>query len=133
MTIRLTAAHTALALAGVLSFAATSALAAAPARDNCFLSANWEGWKSPDPNVIYLKVGVGDVFRLDLAAPSSQLQEPDVHLVSQVRGSDWICSPVDLDLQLSDNNGGFREPLFVKSMTRLTPDEISAIPPKFRP
>jgi hypothetical protein len=120
-----------LAMAGALGVA-VSAAGAADANNSCFLAANWNGWKSPSPNVIYLNVDVHQVYRLDLSAGSSELQAPDVHLVSVIRGSNWICSPLDLQLEVSDMNG-FREPLIVKSITRLTPDEVKAIPPKFRP
>jgi hypothetical protein len=50
-----------------------------------------------------------------------------------IRGSDWICSPLDLQLAVADSHGGFREPLIVKKITKLTPDEIHAIPAKYRP
>jgi hypothetical protein len=100
---------------------------------NCFLSENWQGWKSPSPNVIYLRVNVNDVYRIDLSAGSSTLQAPNVHLVNRIRGSNWICSPLDLQLWVADETGGFREPLIVKSITRLTREEAAAIPPKYRP
>jgi hypothetical protein len=100
---------------------------------NCFLAANWDGWKSPSPNVIYLRVNMNEVYELDLSAGSNQLQEADMHLVSRIEGSDWICSPLDLQLEVADDHGGFREPLIVKSITRLTPDQVKAIPPKLRP
>jgi hypothetical protein len=125
----------ALALASVLGIAGASAAAdSAPAQkaQSCFLSSQWTDWKSPSPNVIYLKIDFHRVYRLDLSAGSSELQEPDVHLVSVIRGSDWICSPLDLQLEVSDMNG-FREPLIVKAITPLTPDEVKAIPAKFRP
>lgn len=118
---------------GLLFAAAPATAATAPSPQNCFLTTDWQGWKSPSPTVIYLRVRVNDVYRLDLASPSSELQEPLVHLVTRVRGSDWICSPLDLDLSLADDHGVFREPLFVKSITRLSPAEAKAIPPKFRP
>ena len=50
----------------------------------------------------------------------------------QVRGSDAICSAIDLQLAVADSSG-FREPLIAKSITKLTPEEIAAIPPKYRP
>jgi hypothetical protein len=56
-----------------------------------------------------------------------------VHLINKVRGSDWICSPLDLDLQVADSHGGFREPLIVKSITRLTPEQVAAIPKRDLP
>ncbi len=122
---------------GVLSLSASPALAEHQAdhasHNSCFLSSDWDGWRSPSPTVIYLRVGVNNIYRLDLAAPSYELQDADVHLISKVRGSDWICAPVDFDLRLADDHGVLREPLFVKSMTKLTPEEARAIPPKFRP
>ena len=113
------------------------ALASAPpagaSDQSCFLSSDWQGWKSPSPKVIYLRVRINDVYRLDLSAPASDLDEPDVHLISKIQGSDWICNPLDLQLEVADDHGIMREPLFVKSITKLTPDEVKAIPAKFRP
>jgi hypothetical protein len=124
------------ALAGVLGFAVVSASAedATPAHplNPCFAASQWTAWKSPSPSVIYLKIDLHRVFRLDLSAGSSELQDPDVHLVSKIRGSDWICSPLDLDLEVADLHG-FREPLIVKAITPLTPDQVMAIPAKYRP
>lgn len=120
--------------AGSLGFA-SQALSATPTHgtDSCFLANDWDGWKSPSPTVIYVRVGVSRIYELDLSSGSNQLQEPDMHLVSKIRGSDWICDPLDLQLQLADNHGAFEEPLIVKSITRLTPEQIAAIPKKDLP
>jgi hypothetical protein len=100
--------------------------------NNCFFVTQWQGWKSPSPDVIYLGVNSHDVYRVDLSAGSSMLSWPDMHLVSIVRGSDSICSALDLDLKISDDHG-FTEPLIAKSLTKLTPEQVAAIPKKFRP
>jgi hypothetical protein len=100
--------------------------------NNCFYVTQWQGWKSPSPDVIYLGVNMHDVYRVDLSAGSSMLSWPNMHLVSIVRGSDSICTAVDLDLKISDDHG-FTEPLIAKSLTKLTPDQVAAIPKKFRP
>jgi hypothetical protein len=124
------------ALAGVLGVAVASASAAEPTPahplNSCFAAKEWTGWKSPSPKVIYLKIDLHQVYRLDLSAGSSSLQDPDVHLVSKIRGSDWICSPLDLQLEVDDLHG-MREPLIVKAITPLTPDEVKAIPAQYRP
>jgi hypothetical protein len=99
---------------------------------DCFFITQWQGWKSPSPNVIYLGVNQHDVYRVDLSAGSTMLDAPDVHLVSIVRGSDSICSALDLQLSVADTNG-FKEPLIAKSLVKLTPAEIAAIPKKYRP
>jgi hypothetical protein len=107
--------------------------AAGPASTtNCFFVTQWQGWKSPSPDVIYLGVNLHDVYRVDLSAGSSMLSWPDMHLVSIDRGSDSICTALDLDLRISDDHG-FTEPLIAKSLTKLTPEQIAAIPKKFRP
>jgi hypothetical protein len=118
---------------GAGAVAATPALASTEPTNArpCFPARDWQSWKSPSPNVIYVRVFLHDYYRLDLSAGSSTLSWPDVHLVSIFRGSDWVCSPLDLQLYVSDH--GFREPLIVRSITKLTPEEVAQIPPKFRP
>ena len=117
----------------VLGSAASSASADTASHSACFLTTNWDGWKSPDPSTILVRVQMHRVFRLELAHPSTQLNDPSVHLLNQVRGSAWICAPIDLDLSVVDDRGRMREPLFVKGMSELTPAEVKAIPAKYRP
>lgn len=121
-------------IASALSLSAIvpEATAAPATTNNCFFVTQWQGWKSPSPDVIYLGVNVHDVYRVDLSVGSPMLSAPNMHLVSIVRGSSSICSAIDLDLKLSDDHG-FTEPLIAKALTKLTPDQIAAIPKKFRP
>lgn len=127
------------ALAAALAAAALTGLGAGPAladtanHNSCFLSSNWEGWKSPDPSTIYLRVTMNRIFRLDLAHPANDLNDPSVHLVTTIRGSSWICSPLDLSQFSVADNHGLREPLFVRRITELTPEEAKAIPRQYRP
>ena len=122
----------------VAGFSASAALAhqapakpAKPARQ-CFYLSDWRGWTAPDKNTLYMKVRGRDVYRVDLAWGSNQLTWPGSHLVSVVRGSDSICQPLDLDLRVSDGMG-FAVPIRAKAITKLTPDEIKAIPKKYQP
>jgi hypothetical protein len=119
--------------------AATAALGlAAPAlaadkpntTKNCFRSGEWDNWRGADANTIYLRVS-RDFYRLDLSSGSNMVTDQSNHLVSKIRGSTWICSPLDLDLKISD--GHITEPLLVKTITKLTPEEAAAIPKKARP
>jgi hypothetical protein len=123
-----------LLLAGVAAtLAGAPALAANNAsRSSCFYITQWQGWKAPDANTIYLGVNLHDVYRVDLSAGSPQLLWPDSHLISQVRGPDTICNAIDLQLSVS-NTTGFRQPLIARKLTKLTPDEVAAIPKKYRP
>jgi hypothetical protein len=124
--------RTAAATGAFLLGAAAPVLAAA--RDNtsapCFFLTQWRGWKSPNPDTLYLGVNNHDIYEVKLAGGgSSQLGWPDMHLVSINRGSSSICNALDLDLKIADSNG-FAEPLIAKSLRKLTPAEV---PPKYRP
>lgn len=123
-----------LAAAPLAAMAETTPATAAPkaASSPCFFVTQWDGWKSPKPDVIYLGVNMHDVYEAVLSAPSTQLGWPDMHLVSQVRGPSSICSAIDLQLAVSDGRG-FYQPLIVKSLRKLSPEEAAAIPKQFRP
>ena len=99
----------------------------------CFSLSNWRGgWRAPDADTIYLHVGASEVWRLDLVSHTPDLLWPDRHLVNIVHGDDQVCAPIDLQLYVADEHG-FRTPLVVKEITRLTPEEIAALPAKARP
>ena len=99
---------------------------------NCFYLSDWDNWSAPDRDTLYLKVRNRDVYQVDLANGSSLLTSPGVHLVSVVRGSDSVCTPIDLDLRVSDG-WGMAIPIMAKSITKLSKEQIAAIPKKDRP
>jgi hypothetical protein len=123
----LMAAVAALGLAG----AAHADAPAAKPKMPCFYSRDWSGWRSPDEKTIYLRVRVNEIYRLDLSFGSSLLTWPDSHLINEVRGTDSVCSPIDLDLKVA--NDRVVEPLFIKSIAKLTPEQVAAIPKKYLP
>jgi len=123
------------ALLGALALAAPAARAAdnPSAHRDCFLSNDWHGWSAPgDGDVIYLRVRINDIWRAELTPGIHVRKYPDEFLVNRVRGSSYICSPLDLDLTLSDRHG-MRRGLIVRSLRKLTPQEIAAIPKKDLP
>jgi hypothetical protein len=117
-----------------LSLAAAGANAqsgSAPAQ--CFYSQDWDGWKaSPDSKMIYIRVGVNRIYRLDLANACPELQEPNAHLVNHLRGTSEICSPLDLDLSVAVDPG-FKTPCIVSKLTPLSKEQASALPKELRP
>ena len=126
-------------LTTVLLAAAAPALADPAAKDpapraarSCFYLSDWDGWSAPNKDTLYLKVRNRDVYRVDLAHGTNQLTSPGVHLVSVVRGVDSVCAPLDLDLRVSDGFG-MAMPIRAKTITKLTRQEIAAIPKKDRP
>ena len=134
-TIRAGLLTTALLAASAPALAANAPDDAAPATKparSCFYLSDWSGWSAPDKNTLYLKVRNRDVYRVDLSHGTNQLTSPGVHLVSIVRGADSICAPLDLDLRVSDGFG-FAMPIRAKTITKLSTEEIAAIPKKDRP
>ena len=132
--LRLRDAVVALALI-IPHFAATRATAARTppvGKPNCFFTRQWNGWKSPAPDVVYLGVSIHDVYRVGLAHPSSLLQDPNARIVSVTRGSSSICLPIDLDMNVTTFQG-ISEHLYPLTLVKLTPEEIKAIPPKYIP
>jgi len=133
MTQRLPHAILTVAILTTALLASTGARAAADPAHACFFSNSWQGWSaSADGDALYLRVNLHDIYRVDLIPGSHVRKDSDRFLVSKVRGSNSICSPLDLDLTLSDHHG-FREPLFPRSLRKLTPTEIAAIPRKNLP
>jgi hypothetical protein len=102
-----------------------------PAR-TCFSLSDWDNWTAPDRDTLYMKVRNRDVYQVDLSRGTSLLTSPGVHLVSIQRGVDTVCGPLDLDLRVSDG-WGIAMPIMAKSITKLTPEQIAAIPKRDRP
>jgi hypothetical protein len=130
--------QSALSALAVAALAAAGAPAATAAPDGkteraCFLSNDWDGWTAPgDGDALYLRVHMRDVYRVDLTPGSHVRKYPDYFLINRLRGSNWICGPLDLDLSVSDHQG-FRQPLIARSLRKLTPAEVAAIPRKDLP
>jgi hypothetical protein len=99
----------------------------------CFTSAQFNSWKAPDANTIYIRVSFNRYFRLDLTKACTTLAWPDAHLVMTVHGPQLVCSPLDFDLKASESLKGFSEPCFVTKMTKVSKAAIEALPQEFRP
>ena len=119
-----------------LALSSLEAAAATPPPEgqrNCFLSTQWQGWSSAENgDVLYFRILLDDIYRVELVPGSRVRKFGDNFLVNQVRGSAWICTPLDLYLTLSDTQG-FRRPVLVKGLRKLTPEEVAAIPKKELP
>jgi hypothetical protein len=122
--------------AGLAALSAAPAAAASPPASSdhpqsCFYVTQWRGWKAPSPDVLYLGVNQHDVYKVELAAGPA-VPWSSVSLISKTRGGGSVCTALDLDLSVTDGHG-FREALIAKSIIKLTPAEVAAIPPRFRP
>ena len=127
-----------LAAGVVAALAMLGAASAAPAADTngrrCFTVNDWNGWSSPSPDVLYLAVNFRDVYKAELTQPVQGLDPAYTVLISDETGPQSICSAVDLHLIMTRRGGGGgRRGLIARSLTRLTPEEIAAIPKRDRP
>ena len=109
----------------------------APAADasnaqSCFMQRAWDGqWKvSPDSRSIYVKEN-GVVYRFDLEQPIPMLQS-SFTVLHTTGTSDAVCRPEDLRLVASDRLGGLQKPI-VRKITRLTTEEVAALPKNLQP
>jgi hypothetical protein len=111
---------------------ASAAPAAAQPNQSCFQMTQLQSTRADGDQRIYARVGVNTFFRIDLAHRCSSLPYADNGLVlTPAGGRNLICSPLDLDLKVNDH--GALEPCFIKSITRLTPEEAAAIPKRSKP
>jgi hypothetical protein len=120
--------------AAALSLLAAGAAQAQPKHaDQCFFPNQWEGWKAtPDAKTIILRVRVNTLYRLDLTEACPELRVPGAHLVTQLRGSELYCSPLDFDLRVAEPSGP-AVPCIVRGMSQLSPAEAAALPRDLRP
>ena len=121
--------------AATLAIASAAAQpAAAPDRSGqCFTSNQFENWRAADARTIIIRVRGNHYYRLDLGGQCPGLMTPNPHLVTNFRGSNMICSGLDWDLKESAGLNGPVEPCVVRTMTELSPGEVSALPPKAKP
>lgn len=99
---------------------------------DCFYSTQWRGWSSPSHDVLLLRVNNREVYRVDLAPGPHSLRAPGAFLINRVRGSNMICSALDLDLAVSEGYG-FQSPIIARQLTKLTPAEVAEIPKRYLP
>lgn len=122
----------ALALTGSTLASAQPAAPPAAKAPECFFISEWNNWVAPDEHTMYIRVGVSRVYKLGFAQTCSEMTQPFAHLITQVRGSSSICSPIDIDLKVSEDHG-ISEPCIVTDMTELTPAQIAALPKNAKP
>ena len=100
---------------------------------NCFRADDWSGWKlTPDAKAMYIKVRRKDVYRVEFAGSCPALGSAFAHPVLRLRGSSWICHPLDFDMKVADGNG-IPTHCMVSKLVPLSSDEAAALPNKLKP
>ena len=121
----------AVALTAAAGLALAAPAAFADDQSPCFFVSQWRGWKAPNPHTLLLRVS-RSVYEADLTGDTPLLRDPSTHLVSRFHGTSSVCNPLDLQLEVADSIG-MSEPLIVRHLRKLSPEEAAAIPPKFQP
>ena len=120
-----------------LAASALPALAADQAKpetgSQCFRMSQIRNHTKADDQTLYFSVGSRDVYRLDMSgACLAGTSSSDPLILETVGGPDLICRPIDLSLKVKLGNVGV-SPCIIKEITKLTPDQIAALPPKVKP
>lgn len=137
--IRLRSLMTIALAAAALAPAAVQAQPAAPPASKpadkqanpCFYARNVNGFNAPDNHTVYIRVGVSDVYRLDLMMDCLDLTFRQSLGIRSTPGSSWICSPLDAEVVYRDVGAPQRCP--VTAIHKLTPAEVAALPKRDRP
>jgi len=134
--------HKVLAFGGLLSAMAlaTAALAdepgkaapKAPTPRQCFYSSNMSSFKEAGDQAVYIRVGVKDLYRLDLFGTCHDLRWAQTIGVES-RGSSWICAGSNSDAVLIVPSTLGPERCMVTDVKKLTDAEIDVMPRKDRP
>ena len=105
----------------------------APGARQCFRSHDIRNHTVADPRTMYLDIGGRETWRVAMSgACLAGAITSDPIVTREPPGSSMVCSPIDLDLAIS-RSGGIATPCIIESLTRLTPAEVAALPPKMRP
>ena len=123
--------------AALLALAAAGAAAAAdkpsdpPKRNECFWTRMADGFAAADEHTLNVRVGVRDVYQFEMFGPCIGIDWSNrIALVS--RPGDQICTGMDAEV-ISRAPGFGRQRCMVRSVRKLTPDEIAALPKRGRP
>ncbi|MES2896191.1 MAG: DUF6491 family protein [Pseudomonadota bacterium] len=122
------AATAVFALAGA-GFVPAFAADAKPKRQ-CFNARNVSNFSAVDDRTVNLRVGVKDVYRLDLFGPCHDI-DWEHEIAIQSRGSSWICSGLDATIITRSPIGPQR--CAVRAIRKLSLAEIAALPPRDKP
>jgi hypothetical protein len=108
-----------------------------PLADGCFRTRDINSHQVADDHTLYIRVANRDVYRLEMAgACLAGASSSDPLVMREPPGVAFACRPIDLDISIARGGlgmGGVPTPCIVQSMTRLTPEQVAALPARDRP
>ena len=105
---------------------------AEPARQprQCFWARDVHNFAYVAPGTVNLRVGIRDVYQLTLFGPCSEMDFAN-SVGFDTRGSSSVCDGLGIELIVPSTLGPERCP--VRSLRRLSQDEVAALPRGARP
>jgi len=125
------AASAALLAGTVLSAPVVNAQPPAKNDNQCFYTRNINGFHATDDRTLYIRVGVRDIYRLDLMNDCTSLTFRQGIGLESTPGDPWICSAIQATVVYRDT--GMRNRCPVSNIHKLTPAEIAALPKRDLP
>ncbi|MBX3485582.1 DUF6491 family protein [Phenylobacterium sp.] len=107
-----------------------AAAAKAPARTQCFWTRQINNFASDDDRVVNVRVGVKDVYQFEMFGRCDEVDWAQ-GIAVRSRGSSYICSGLDAEIIAPSTLGPHRCP--VRTVRKLSDDEIKALPKRARP
>jgi hypothetical protein len=127
------AALAAISVAAFTSATPGTAKAADQPPRECFNTTMLNGFNAPNDHTLYIRVGVNDVYRMDLGAGCNDIAfKQDIGLRSVPPGDSFICNPLQMEV-VYGFTGGIPERCQVNAMHKLTPAEYAALAKHDRP
>ena len=103
---------------------------AKPAARQCFWANQVNNFAAADEDTVNVRVGMKDVYQFEMLGRCPDIDWSDrIAIVS--RGSNSICTGMDAEIIAPSTIGPQRCP--IRTMRKLTPDEIKALPRRARP
>lgn len=96
----------------------------------CFFTRNVNGFSAPDAETLYLRVGVRDVYQMQMFAPCPDMDWAQRLAVVSRSGSS-VCRGMDATIISPGPLGDQR--CMVRAVRKLTPAEVEALPRGSRP
>ncbi len=101
-----------------------------PARA-CFWTRSVNGFAAADDRIVYLRVGVRDVYELQMLGPCYDLDWANAIGIRNRSGSGRVCTGLDADIISPSLSGPQRCP--VRTVRKLTLTEAAALPKGSQP
>jgi len=126
----------AIGLAGLLSAEAQSQPQDVPERRgtrDCFDADNISGFTAPDEKTVYVRATRSRVYELQVLGSCPNLDWTHTIGLRTRGGSARVCTGMDVDLVVPQDSRMGRLSCAVRTMRRLSPEEIEALPKGERP